>query len=80
MGIIDFKMKSQDNVSQASPGNITIGFFKELNGENSFAFIEEWDSEQALNDDIAGDHVQNFIKEMKDYIKLDVKMFTANLL
>ena len=62
---------------QDSPGNISIGFFKELRGENTFAFIEEWESEQALNDDIAGDHVQNFIKQMGESIKLDVKMFSA---
>ena len=67
-------------ISKESPGNISIGFFKEVGGENTFAFIEEWESEVALHDDIAGDHVQNFIQEMGDSIKLDVKIFSDNFM
>ena len=65
-----------NHIIQGSPGNISIGFFKEVGGENTFAFIEEWESEQALNNDIAGDHVQNFGKQMGDSIKVDVKIFS----
>ena len=38
--------------SQGSRGNISMGFYKEVRGEKTFAFIEEWETEQ-----VSVDHV-----------------------
>ena len=61
---------------QKSAGCISTGLFQELGG-NSFAIIETWESEAALDKDMASDHVTNFLQKMGDSVTVDVKKFSA---
>ena len=69
---------------QAQPGNIAAGLFKEVNGEHTFALIEEWETMKALEDDIELEHTGVFLKfleemEMTGTINYQVKIYSHDL-
>ena len=45
----------------AEPGNITYGFWADLNDRGVFRVYEEWASPEAMGEHMASEHMANFL-------------------
>ena len=58
-------------------GNIDYKFLKSIK-DNTFLFIEQWESKEALGQHMASPHFQLFSKESADLAKnMEIKVFGA---
>ena len=51
--------------SRLEPGCMSYQLYQDIDNENEFAFVEEWESDEALQQHFASSHVAEFLQAIR---------------
>ena len=80
--ISDFKKIAEKLVDEtrAKDDYISYELFQDSNNENIFMFIEEWDTQEKLDNHSATDHFNEFVDKINELLAKPIDILVMNLI
>lgn len=64
--------------SRQDSGNLFYGHYEDVKQRNNFIIVENWQDEEAVNKHNATPHLQNFLKNVGQFLTKDYEIQVAN--